>query len=84
MFLLNPGYNRWATDPDGPYTLFVPLDAQADFQQALASLPPHDRVQWATHKVQKGDTIGGIAKKLPRHGGGACRNSTACTATCCI
>lgn len=63
MYLLNPGYNRWATDPDGPYTLFVPLDAQTDFQQALASLPPHDRVQWATHKVRQGDTIGGIAKK---------------------
>ena len=62
MYLLNPGYNRWATDPDGPYTLFVPLDAQTDFQQALASLPPHDRVQWASHKVKQGDTIGGIAK----------------------
>lgn len=61
MYLLNPGYNRWATDPDGPYTLFVPLTVQADFQQALASLPPHDRVQWASHKVKRGDTIGGIA-----------------------
>lgn len=62
MYLLNPGYNRWATDPDGPYALFVPMDSQADFQQALTTLPPHDRVQWATHKVKKGDTIGGIAK----------------------
>ena len=62
MYLLNPGYNRWATDPDGPYLLFVPLDAKDAFQQALASLPRHDRVQWATHKVRKGDTLGGIAR----------------------
>ena len=63
MYLLNPGYNRWATDPDAPYTLFVPLDRKDDFLQALASLPPHDRVQWASHKVAKGDTLGGIAKE---------------------
>jgi len=64
MYLLNPGYNRWATDPQGPYSLFVPLDAKDTFDQALASLPPHDRVQWATHVVGKGDTIGGVAKKF--------------------
>jgi membrane-bound lytic murein transglycosylase D len=62
MYLLNPGYNRWATDPDSPYLLFVPLDRKDDFQQALAALPPHDRVQWATHKVHKGDTVGGLAR----------------------
>ena len=62
MYLLNPGYNRWATDPDGPYTVFIPLEDKDAFQQALTSLPPHDRVQWATHKVRKGDTVGGIAK----------------------
>lgn len=64
MYLLNPGYNRWATDPSGPYLLFVPLDAKDTFQQALAALPPHDRVQWATHTVGKGDTIGGVASKF--------------------
>jgi len=64
MYLLNPGYNRWATDPAGPYLLFVPLDVKGDFEQALASLPPHDRVQWATHTVAKGDTIGAVAGKF--------------------
>ena len=63
MYLLNPGYNRWATDPQGPYLLFVPLDAKDTFTQGLAELPPHDRVQWATHKVSHGDTVGGIASK---------------------
>ena len=62
MYLLNPGFNRWATDPDGPYSLFVPLDKQAAFEKALATLPPHSRVQWATHDVRKGDTLGGLAR----------------------
>ena len=63
MYLLNPGYNRWATDPQGPYTLFVPLEDKDAFDQALAGLPPHDHMQWDTHVVAKGDTIGGVAKK---------------------
>ena len=62
MYLLNPGFNRWATDPQGPYNLLVPIDKKVEFTTALASLPPHDRVQWATHKVESGDTLGGIAR----------------------
>ena len=63
MYLLNPGFNRWATDPDGPTTLLVPFDKQTGFQTALAALPPHDRVQWSTHRVQSGDTLGAIARR---------------------
>lgn len=63
MYLLNPGFNRWATDPDGPYTLLIPLDAENQFQKGLADLPPHDRVQWATHRVHSGDTLGAIARR---------------------
>ncbi len=62
MYLLNPGFNRWATDPDGPNTLLVPLDKKSGFETALAALPPHDRVQWATHRVRSGDTLGAIAR----------------------
>jgi peptidoglycan lytic transglycosylase D len=62
MYLLNPGFNRWATDPNGPYKLLVPIDKKQEFTSALATLPPHDRVQWATHKVANGDTLGGIAR----------------------
>ena len=63
MYMLNPGFNRWATDPQGPYDLLVPLDKKDAFTTALASLPPHDRVQWATHQVRSGDTLGGIARQ---------------------
>jgi membrane-bound lytic murein transglycosylase D len=62
MELLNPGFNRWATDPDGPTTLLVPLDKQQQFEQNLAALPPHERVRWNMHVVRSGDTLGGIAR----------------------
>lgn len=61
MDLLNPGFNRWATGPDGPDRLLVPLDKESQFTTGLATLPPSDRVQWASHRVESGDTLGAIA-----------------------
>lgn len=61
MYLLNPGFNRWATDPSGPDELLVPLDKQAQFTAGLAAMPASERVQWATHRVESGDTLGAIA-----------------------
>lgn len=62
MYLLNPGFNRWATDPNGPAELLVPIDKQAQFTSGLAALPASKRVQWATHRVVSGDTLGAIAR----------------------
>jgi membrane-bound lytic murein transglycosylase D len=39
LVALNPGYNRWATDPDGPHRLLVPIDS-AD--ACATSLTPWD------------------------------------------
>lgn len=36
LYELNPGYNRWATDPKGPYRLLLPLDAIARFEAVYA------------------------------------------------
>ena len=60
---LNPGFNRWATDPDGPHRLLLPLDTDASFLAALAELPPTERVRWHRHEVAAGDTLGGIARR---------------------
>src|SRR5207244_4186224 len=35
---LNPGYNRWATDPDGPHHLLLPVDASELFAENLAQV----------------------------------------------
>jgi len=62
MYQLNPGFNRWATTPDGPHRLVVPLEKADIFQQGLAALPVDDRVQWTRHKIKSGESLGVIAK----------------------
>jgi membrane-bound lytic murein transglycosylase D len=60
---LNPGFNHWATDPDGPHQLVLPIDRAEPFSLALANTPKQDRINWARHKVQSGDSIGEIAQQ---------------------
>jgi membrane-bound lytic murein transglycosylase D len=63
LHALNPGYNRWATDPDGPHRLVVPLQAADDFIAALAETDAKDRLNWVRHKVKSGESLGLIAKR---------------------
>lgn len=58
---LNPGFNRWATAPDGPHQLVLPLDKIDGFKLALAELPANKRVQWARHKIRRGESLSVIA-----------------------
>ena len=58
---LNPGFNRWATAPDGPHRLLLPLDKAAIFATQVAVLAPEDRIHWVRHRVRRGETLGGIA-----------------------
>ncbi len=63
LYALNPGFNRWATDPEGPHRLLLP-PAQADlFATSLAALGERERVQWTRHRVRTGETIGGVADR---------------------
>lgn len=63
MYRLNPGFNRWATDPDGPHRLVIPLDRETVFNQRLAETPKEQRVKWARHQVREGETLSHIAHK---------------------
>jgi membrane-bound lytic murein transglycosylase D len=60
---LNPGYRRWATDPDGPYALLIPVARADGFVQRLNALPKDKRVTWREYIVRKGDTLSTIAYK---------------------
>lgn len=60
---LNPGFNRWATDPDGPHTLLLPLEKAESFKAELAQTSSKDRLNWVRHKVRNGDSLGVIANK---------------------
>ena len=59
---LNPGFKRWATDPDGPHRLLVPVHAAKRMQVAMAKIPPEQRVTWRVHRIQTGETLGQIAR----------------------
>ncbi|AOU97513.1 hypothetical protein BI364_05620 [Acidihalobacter yilgarnensis] len=61
LYLLNPGYNRWATDPNGPHRLLLPADSAQQFEEKLASIPASERVTWIRHRVASGETLGLIA-----------------------
>ena len=63
LIALNPAFNHWVTDPDGPHHLLVPLAKAERFAQGVAALPPQERVRVVYHRVRKGDTLGGIADK---------------------
>jgi peptidoglycan lytic transglycosylase D len=60
---LNPGFNRWATAPDGPYHLVLPLNKIDKFKLALAEMPASQRIKWARHQIQRGESLSVIAKR---------------------
>ncbi|MDQ2068952.1 lytic transglycosylase [Natronospira bacteriovora] len=62
VYRLNAGFNRWATDPDGPHRLVVPIDRKEAFEQALAELDPGDRIRWVRHRIESGESLNRIAR----------------------
>ncbi|GAC25626.1 membrane-bound lytic murein transglycosylase D [Paraglaciecola mesophila KMM 241] len=63
LHALNPGYNRWATDPDGPFNLLVPVDKVEKFSEAIAATETKERLNWVRHKIKSGDSLLKLAHK---------------------
>lgn len=63
ILALNPAFNHWITDPDGPHHILVPVDRNDRFKEGIAALPPSERVRVVYHRVRRGDTLGEIADK---------------------
>ena len=63
LYRLNPGFNRWATHPDGPHRLVIPVEKSDTFEQNLAALPDSERVKWVRHRIRKGETLSHIAHR---------------------
>ncbi|MGH8161494.1 MAG: LysM peptidoglycan-binding domain-containing protein [Gammaproteobacteria bacterium] len=61
MYLLNPGYSRWATPPDEPQYLFVPANEKQDFLAKLDTMKKTLMARWVKHRVRRGETLSGIA-----------------------
>ncbi|MDH5600036.1 MAG: LysM peptidoglycan-binding domain-containing protein [Gammaproteobacteria bacterium] len=64
LYHLNSGYNRWATSPDGPYNLLIPVTHAEQFKIRLTEVPANKRIRWIRHRVRKGETLSTIAQKF--------------------
>lgn len=63
LYLLNPGFNRWATAPQGPHALLIPVENLETFRRAFAQLTPQQRLPWQRYKIRRGDSLGRIASR---------------------
>ncbi len=63
IYLLNPGYNRWATDPEGPHRLLLPVNVADKFIRKLQTVPASQRIHWIRHRIRSGETLGHIANR---------------------
>lgn len=63
LYILNPGFNRWATDPDGPHQLLVFADREQLFKENIANLPINQRLTWKRYEISNGDSLLAIAHK---------------------
>ena len=63
LYAFNAGNNRWATDPDGPHRLVLPINVADKFTAALEAVPMNERLRWQRHEVKNGEAISQIAER---------------------
>lgn len=63
LYNYNPAFNRWATDPDGPHALLLPIESAELFEKNYAALPANEHLRWSRHKIKQGESLGMIAQK---------------------
>jgi len=61
LHALNPAWNRWITDPDGPHRVLVPEVVADGFAEKLAMLDGNARARLAIHTVAPGESFTSIA-----------------------
>jgi peptidoglycan lytic transglycosylase D len=61
---LNPGYLQWATHPDQPQELLLPLENAELLERALTGIDKRDLLTWDRYEIRPGDTLGAIAARL--------------------
>jgi membrane-bound lytic murein transglycosylase D len=64
LFELNPAFHRWATPPQGPHALLLPIDSAELFKQNLAQLTPDELMRVNHHIVKDGETLAEIASRF--------------------
>jgi membrane-bound lytic murein transglycosylase D len=63
IYRYNPGFNRFATDPQGPHRLLLPVDVAEAFEDKLSALPEDKRLHWKRHVIRKGESLSLLAAR---------------------
>ena len=63
VYRYNPGYNRWATSPDGPYRVVLPLDSAEVLRAGLQRIDGSALMKWDQVVVQSGDTLSELSTR---------------------
>ncbi len=63
LFTLNPGYSRWATSPEGPFRVVLPLENAALLKDKLKTIDPGSLMRWDQVMVERGDTVSDLARR---------------------
>jgi membrane-bound lytic murein transglycosylase D len=63
VFTLNPGYNRWATSPDGPYRIVLPFENAELLEKSLEKIDSSSLMKWDQVVVESGDSLSRISAR---------------------
>jgi len=63
LFTLNPGYNRWATSPDGPYRVVLPVEGAEMLEARLSQIDASALMRWDQVVVKNGDTLSELSTR---------------------
>ena len=60
---LNAGFLRWATSPNGPHRLLLPINDQVKLQKARIAAQKTIKLDYQRHQIARGDTLSTIARR---------------------
>ncbi len=61
LHALNPAWNRWITDPEGPHRVLIPEVVAEGFTTKLSALDGNSRARLGVHTVAPGESLASIA-----------------------
>ncbi len=64
LYGLNPAFHRFATPPNGPHYLLLPVESADVFRENLLQLTPDQRMRVERYEVRPKDTLASIAKQF--------------------
>ena len=63
LFGLNPGFSRWATSPQGPWRVVLPIEGAERLKQHLSADPTPTLMKWDQVLVENGDNLSSLAAR---------------------